>query len=219
MLRQKNKPKNKPLTLALLLLFFPAFACARTQPVLGKLGVVRQQLARGRAGVEMARLLVLAAAAALDADNDVASSFSSSSSSSSSSGAGAGGTSTKTGGDSRSGLKAPRTLQLVALIKAAVPKACERVIDDCLQIFGGAGVCQVRTKISLSVSLVIISSYYHLCNSSQSPFIESTYQDHMLARALVGARTLRLADGPDEVHELVVARFELLAAAKRRSRL
>ena len=38
------------------------------------------------------------------------------------------------------------------------------------------------------------------------------------ASALVGARTLRLADGPDEVHELVVARFELSAAAARRRR-
>ena len=40
----------------------------------------------------------------------------------------------------------------------------------------------------------------------------------MLARAFVGARTLRLADGPDEVHELVVARFELAAARQRRQR-
>ena len=49
--------------------------------------------------------------------------------------------------DRRSGLKSARTKQLVALIKATVPKACERVIDDCLQIFGGAGVCQVSHSI------------------------------------------------------------------------
>ena len=58
-----------------------------------------------------------------------------------------------------------RCLQLVAMIKAAVPLSCERAIDDCLQIYGGEGVSQ----------------------------------DSVLARALVASRSLRLADGPDEV--------------------
>jgi acyl-CoA dehydrogenase len=60
--------------------------------------------------------------------------------------------------------------------------ACERVIDGCLQLHGGEGVCQ----------------------------------DQPLARAFAGARSLRLADGPDEVHEVVIARFELKAAELRR---
>jgi acyl-CoA dehydrogenase len=128
--------------------------------VLGRLGVVRQRLYQGRAALEQSRLLVLACAKSLDVDAE-----------------------TPTAG-SRSGVKSQRTLQLVALIKAAVPSACERVIDGCLQLFGGEGVSQ----------------------------------DQPLARAFVAARSLRLADGPDEVHEVVVARLELKAAALRRSK-
>ena len=82
------------------------------------------------------------------------------------------------------GAKSAQTRQLVAMIKAAVPLACQKVVDDCLQIHGGAGVCQ----------------------------------DFFLARALVAARTLRLADGPDEVHNRSIARFEY-SAARKRSRL
>jgi acyl-CoA dehydrogenase len=49
------------------------------------------------------------------------------------------------------------------------------VIDDAIQIHGGAGVSQVFP----------------------------------LARMYSGMRTLRLADGPDEVHRRTVARMEL----------
>ena len=130
------------------------------RPELGSLGVVRSQLAQARASVEMTRLLVLACAASLDSDA----------------------ANRNTGGlQTRSGVKSVRSLQLVALIKAAVPRACERAIDHCLQIFGGAGVSQ----------------------------------DTVLARAFVAARSLRLADGPDEVHDEVVARIELGAARHR----
>jgi len=139
------------------------------RPTLGGLGVVKQQLAHSRAAIEQCRLLVLAAAAALDKDASSAASGSSSSSK---------------GEVVRSGLKSARTVQLVALIKAAVPKACESAIDHCLQIFGGGGVSQ----------------------------------DFVLARAWVAARSLRFADGPDEVHDAVVARHELNAAAARRKR-
>ena len=120
--------------------------------MLGELGVVRQQLSKGRAGVEMARLLVLAAAASLDVDaqrqhqKDNARPSSSSSSTSSLPSASMSSLG-ESNCDRRSGLKSARTKQLVALIKATVPKACERVIDDCLQIFGGAGVCQVSHSI------------------------------------------------------------------------
>jgi alkylation response protein AidB-like acyl-CoA dehydrogenase len=145
--------------------------------------VVKQQLAAARAAVEQCRLLVLAAAAALDKDAAASQAATASQA-----------VATRQEGPSRegpgaasvgvrSGLKSARTVLLVALIKAAVPRACERAIDGCLQIFGGAGVSQ----------------------------------DLVLAKAWVAARSLRLADGPDEVHDAVVARFELDAAAARRN--
>lgn len=40
------------------------------------------------------------------------------------------------------------------------------------------------------------------------------YQDTFLARAFAGVRTLRIADGPDEVHLLQVAKDELKEYAK-----
>ena len=39
--------------------------------------------------------------------------------------------------------------------------------------------------------------------------------DFPLARALVGLRTLRIADGPDAVHKLVLAKLELKKAKQR----
>ncbi|WP_420431203.1 acyl-CoA dehydrogenase family protein [Hyphobacterium sp.] len=63
----------------------------------------------------------------------------------------------------------------IAMIKVAAPRAALQVIDDAIQIFGGAGV------------------------SADTP----------LASAYAGIRTLRLADGPDEVHERAIARLEM----------
>jgi len=63
----------------------------------------------------------------------------------------------------------------IAQIKVAVPNIALKVIDDAIQIHGGAGVSQVFP----------------------------------LARMYSSMRTLRLADGPDEVHRRTVARVEL----------
>jgi len=63
----------------------------------------------------------------------------------------------------------------IAQIKVAVPNIALKVIDDAIQIHGGAGVSQVFP----------------------------------LARMYAGMRTLRLADGPDEVHRRAVAKMEL----------
>jgi len=63
----------------------------------------------------------------------------------------------------------------IAQIKVAVPNIALKVIDDAIQMHGGAGVSQVFP----------------------------------LARMYAGMRTLRLADGPDEVHRRAVAREEL----------
>ena len=66
----------------------------------------------------------------------------------------------------------------VAAIKVVVPRMACQVIDDAIQVHGGAGVSD----------------------------------DVPLAAMYAGARTLRIADGPDEVHVRSVARAELARA-------
>jgi acyl-CoA dehydrogenase len=63
----------------------------------------------------------------------------------------------------------------IQAMKIAVPSMVQQVVDDAIQVHGGAGV------------------------SGDTP----------LAELWVAARTLRLADGPDEVHRLSLARREL----------
>lgn len=63
----------------------------------------------------------------------------------------------------------------IAMIKAAVPRLAQKIIDRAIQIHGGGGVSQ----------------------------------DFPLAQFWIYARTLRLADGPDEVHLESVAKLEI----------
>ena len=63
----------------------------------------------------------------------------------------------------------------IAAIKVAVPQMAQRVIDNAIQSYGGAGVCQ----------------------------------DTVLAAMYAGIRTLRIVDGPDEVHIRDIARLEI----------
>lgn len=63
----------------------------------------------------------------------------------------------------------------IAQIKVAVPNIALQIIDDAIQMHGGAGVSQVFP----------------------------------LSRMYASMRSLRLADGPDEVHRRTVARMEL----------
>lgn len=63
----------------------------------------------------------------------------------------------------------------ISAIKVAAPNVLQRVVDDAMQIHGGAGM------------------------SDDTP----------LAGFFAQARSLRLADGPDEVHKGVIARIEL----------
>ncbi|NJN51044.1 MAG: acyl-CoA dehydrogenase [Gammaproteobacteria bacterium] len=63
----------------------------------------------------------------------------------------------------------------IAQIKVAVPNIALQIIDDAIQMHGGAGVSQVFP----------------------------------LAKMYASMRTLRLADGPDEVHRRAVAREEI----------
>jgi alkylation response protein AidB-like acyl-CoA dehydrogenase len=63
----------------------------------------------------------------------------------------------------------------ISAIKVAAPNVLQKVVDDAIQIHGGAGLSQ----------------------------------DTPLSAFFAQARTLRLADGPDEVHKGVIARIEL----------
>src|SRR6266545_1006478 len=71
----------------------------------------------------------------------------------------------------------------IAAIKVVAPSVLQKVVDDAIQIHGGAGV-------SSDVPLTALFSY---------------------------ARTLRLADGPDEVHRGLIARVELARHGHRRA--
>ncbi len=64
----------------------------------------------------------------------------------------------------------------IAQIKVAAPRMALKVVDNAMQVHGGAGVCQ----------------------------------DFNLARLYAGLRTLRRADGPDEVHLEQIGRLELM---------
>jgi alkylation response protein AidB-like acyl-CoA dehydrogenase len=63
----------------------------------------------------------------------------------------------------------------ISAIKVIAPNVLQKVVDDAIQIHGGAGMSQ----------------------------------DTPLASLFAQARSLRLADGPDEVHKGVIARIEL----------
>merc|ERR1712060_940906 len=75
----------------------------------------------------------------------------------------------------RLGNKDPETRQMLALVKAHVPKTVEGLIDTCMQAHGAKG------------------------------FTEDT----PLWAAFAGARWLRMADGPDEVHWRTAGKLEL----------
>ena len=71
------------------------------------------------------------------------------------------------------GAKAAR--KEIALIKVAIPRMAQLVVDRAIQVHGGAGVSQ----------------------------------DTVLAAMYAGIRTLRIVDGPDEVHIRDIARMEI----------
>jgi alkylation response protein AidB-like acyl-CoA dehydrogenase len=63
----------------------------------------------------------------------------------------------------------------ISAIKVVAPRVLQRVVDDAIQLHGGAGVCK----------------------------------DLPLTGFFAQARSLRIADGPDEVHLALIARLEL----------
>jgi acyl-CoA dehydrogenase len=71
------------------------------------------------------------------------------------------------------GAKAAR--KEIALIKVAIPRMAQQVVDRAIHVHGGAGVSQ----------------------------------DTVLAAMYASIRTLRIVDGPDEVHIRDIARMEI----------
>jgi alkylation response protein AidB-like acyl-CoA dehydrogenase len=71
----------------------------------------------------------------------------------------------------------------ISAIKVVAPNVLQKVVDDAIQIHGGAGVSQ----------------------------------DTPLANFFAQARSLRIADGPDEVHKGLIARLELAKRGFSRS--
>ncbi|XP_005406891.1 PREDICTED: acyl-CoA dehydrogenase family member 11 isoform X1 [Chinchilla lanigera] len=79
----------------------------------------------------------------------------------------------------------------IAMIKVVAPRAVCRIVDRAIQVCGGAGVSQDQPLANISHSRCLFFPRYAL------------------------TRTLRLADGPDEVHLSAVAKMELREQAKR----
>ncbi|KAL5508316.1 hypothetical protein ACEPAH_5935 [Sanghuangporus vaninii] len=105
-------------------------------------GTVISEIARSRAEIDMARMLVLSAAIQIDK------------------------------------YKAKGALKEIGMAKFIVPSMALKVVDRAIQVFGAEGVSQ----------------------------------DQILAELWAGLRTLRLADGPDEVHLQQIGQRELKRA-------
>lgn len=107
-------------------------------------------------------------------------------------------------------LGARRARDKIAMIKVTVPELTSRVVDRAVQVC----ICLVAVSTVCLVSLVL------LCYSNISLPVQiyggaGVCSDFPLARALVGLRTLRIADGPDAVHKQSLALLELKKAKKR----
>ena len=76
-------------------------------------------------------------------------------------------------------------------------------------IFDTQGVRVARTWISKIKAAVPKITIRIIDDAIQMHGAAGLSQDFPLAAMYAGARTLRLADGPDEVHRMVVARDEL----------
>lgn len=73
---------------------------------------------------------------------------------------------------------------------------------------GARGAIAVAKVAAPNASLRVIDA------AIQAYGAEGVSQDCVLPRLFAAARTLRIADGPDEVHLLTIARLELTRASK-----
>ncbi len=115
----------------------------------------------------------------------------------------------------------------VAMAKYSAPNMAQRVVDTAIQVHGGAGVSQVRDALCTCISVChyvdisarVLPSYnacsFELCSGYNELRCERLcVQDTVLARLWTAARTLRIADGPDEVHLGTIAKLELARVSK-----
>jgi len=111
------------------------------------------------------------------------------------------------------------TRDLIAMIKVVCPRMACNVIDRALQTHGGMGVCQVRILLLLlllMLPLMLLLMLLLVLHLMLWRFVLTTLcQDTPLASMWTGARSLRLADGPDEVHKQTIALLELRRASQR----
>jgi len=80
----------------------------------------------------------------------------------------------------------------------------------------------LRTADKSNTECPAIATWAAACPHALAPcpFPHAHAQDFVLARLWTAARTLRIADGPDEVHLITVAKLELARArGGRASRL
>lgn len=98
---------------------------------------------------------------------------------------------------------------------------CARLLTlSCASAIDNLGAHQARDQIALIKYAVPELAFRVIDRAVQVHGGAGVCQDHPLARALAGMRTLRIADGPDAVHKRTVARMEVRKALKAsRSRL
>ena len=100
--------------------------------------------------------------------------------------------------DSAGNLEAARLMTL----------SCAAAMDD-------LGARHARNKIA-AIKVVVPELTYAVVDRAVQLFGGAGVSgDYFLARALVGLRSLRIADGPDAVHKRTVALFEIREAKKK----
>lgn len=107
------------------------------------------------------------------------------------------------------------------MIKLVAPKMACNVIDRAIQMHGGMGVCQDVVRCAFRnqpyfYSVFSCEPHITCINNVPKPAdiscIFAYVEPKILPRLWIGARTLRLADGPDEVHADTIAKLELRGA-------
>ena len=86
---------------------------------------------------------------------------------------------------------------------------------SCADTMDRVGVQRARQQIAMIKVMVPKLTYNVVDRAVQIFGGAGVGNDTMLARSLVGLRTLRIADGPDAVHQRTVARLEVQAMKAR----